>query len=61
MGAAQDIEWAIDKNGQINLLQARPETVWSQKTDTGLISEPKSPVEHVLLRLSGVRITKEQS
>ncbi len=60
-GVAQDIEWAISKNGQINLLQARPETVWSQKTDTGVILEPKSPVEHVLLRLSGVRIPKKQS
>ncbi|HEY2595899.1 MAG TPA: PEP/pyruvate-binding domain-containing protein, partial [Chloroflexota bacterium] len=35
MGRAQDIEWAIgpglDGTRQVFLLQARPETVWSQK------------------------------
>jgi len=31
MGRAQDIEWAIGPDRQIFLLQARPETVWSQK------------------------------
>jgi len=31
-GRAQDLEWAIDQRlGEIFLLQARPETVWSQK------------------------------
>ena len=31
-GRAQDLEWAIDRRlGEIFLLQARPETVWSQK------------------------------
>jgi pyruvate,water dikinase len=37
MGRAQDIEWAIgpagrDSGRQVFLLQARPETVWSQKS-----------------------------
>ena len=31
MGRAQDIEWAIGPGREIFLLQARPETVWSQK------------------------------
>jgi pyruvate,water dikinase len=31
-GRAQDLEWAIDRRlGEIFLLQARPETVWTQK------------------------------
>ncbi|MBV9582696.1 MAG: PEP/pyruvate-binding domain-containing protein [Chloroflexi bacterium] len=32
MGRPQDIEWAIDAARQVFLLQARPETVWSQKS-----------------------------
>lgn len=35
MGRAQDIEWAIGPGREIFLLQARPETVWSQKTAAG--------------------------
>jgi pyruvate,water dikinase len=31
MGRAQDIEWAIGPGREVFLLQARPETVWSQK------------------------------
>ena len=31
MGKTQDIEWAIGPDRQIYMLQARPETVWSQK------------------------------
>lgn len=34
MGCAQDIEWAIGPGREIFLLQARPETVWSQKAAT---------------------------
>jgi pyruvate,water dikinase len=31
-GRPQDVEWAIDRrSGEIQLLQARPETVWSQR------------------------------
>jgi pyruvate,water dikinase len=31
MGRPQDIEWAIGPGREIHMLQARPETVWSQK------------------------------
>ena len=30
-GKPQDIEWAIDQQGQLLLLQARPETVWAMR------------------------------
>ena len=55
-GAAQDIEWAIDTDGEVRVLQVRPETVWSQRESTGLVSESRSAVGHVLARLSGGRV-----
>ncbi|WP_306051052.1 PEP/pyruvate-binding domain-containing protein [Oceaniradius stylonematis] len=51
-GAPQDIEWAIGADGRIAVLQVRPETVWSSKParPTAQIS---SPINHVLMRMSG--------
>jgi cytochrome P450 len=30
-GCPQDVEWALDPQGEVLLLQSRPETVWSQR------------------------------
>jgi phosphohistidine swiveling domain-containing protein len=35
-GRPMDIEWAIDDNGAVHLLQGRPETVWSNRTATSV-------------------------
>ena len=55
-GRAQDIEWAIGVDGEVRVLQVRPETVWSQRESAGLVSESRSAVGHVLARLSGGRV-----
>ncbi|QEX24695.1 phosphoenolpyruvate synthase [Hypericibacter adhaerens] len=54
-GAPQDIEWAVSERDEVKILQVRPETVWSRRAAPGLVTAAKSPVEHVLARLSGVR------
>ncbi|MBB3064504.1 PEP/pyruvate-binding domain-containing protein [Limibacillus halophilus] len=51
-GAPQDIEWAIDQDGQIAVLQVRPETVWSNKAAKPTM-KVASPINHVLMRMSG--------
>lgn len=56
-GMAQDIEWAIGREGGLSdtvfVLQSRPETVWSNRR-RGPIEKPKAnPFEHVLGALSG--------
>jgi pyruvate,water dikinase len=47
-GKPQDIEWALDEQGQVFLLQSRPETVWSVK-DAAPVAETKAnPLGHVM-------------
>ena len=47
-GKAQDIEWALDQEGNILLLQSRPETVWSAR-DTAPVAKPaENPMAHVM-------------
>lgn len=44
-GAPQDLEWAIDRAlGEIFLLQARPETVWSQKRKSIAVESPLAAI-----------------
>jgi pyruvate,water dikinase len=52
-GQPQDIEWAIDFEDRIFLLQSRPETVWSARearaAEEGRAGSPaEKPFDHVL-------------
>jgi pyruvate, water dikinase len=55
-GCAQDIEWAVDRvNGEILILQSRPETVWSAKDDAPTARAAENPLSHVLSIFGGRR------
>ncbi len=54
-GRPQDIEWALDQDGAVLLLQSRPETVWSAK-DAAPVAEVKdNPLGHVMNIFGGRR------
>lgn len=55
-GAPQDIEWAIEVDGTIRVLQVRPETIWSHRPTRSVVTEKRSPVAHVLARFAGVDV-----
>jgi pyruvate,water dikinase len=52
-GRPQDIEWAIDQQGRILLLQSRPETVWSAKEAAPAAVAKANPLEHVMSVFGG--------
>ena len=53
-GKPQDIEWALDKQGQVLLLQSRPETVWSMKDATAPVKPVEdNPLKHVMSIFGG--------
>jgi pyruvate,water dikinase len=53
-GRPQDIEWAIDADGdRVLVLQARPETVWSQRERPPTVAKKASALEYVLADLLG--------
>ena len=54
-GRSQDIEWAIDRCGEILLLQARPETVWSGKDKPPVAKPAENPLQHVMNIFGGRR------
>jgi pyruvate, water dikinase len=54
-GRPQDIEWAIDRQGEILLLQSRPETVWSDKDKSPVARPAQNPLEHVMNIFGGRR------
>jgi pyruvate,water dikinase len=57
-GAPQDIEWAIAENGDVRVLQVRPETVWSNRASEQLVSAPATAISHVLARFAGTGVTR---
>jgi pyruvate, water dikinase len=54
-GRPQDIEWAIDRSGEIQLLQSRPETVWSGKDQAPAAKPAENPLLHVMNIFGGRR------
>jgi pyruvate,water dikinase len=50
-----DIEWAIDKDlpagGNVFILQARPETIWSNKQQKPVSSGSASAMDYILSSL----------
>ena len=46
-GIPQDIEWAIDQEGNILLLQSRPETVWAAKDKTPVAKPTEKAFGHI--------------
>ena len=54
-GKPQDIEWAIDREGEILLLQSRPETVWSGKDKPPVAKPAENPLMHVMNIFGGRR------
>lgn len=47
-GKPQDIEWALDQDGSVLLLQSRPETVWSAKDVAPVAPVAANPLAHVM-------------
>ena len=55
-GKPQDIEWALDQEGNVLLLQSRPETVWSTKDKEAPVKQPEdNPLKHVMTIFGGKR------
>lgn len=54
-GKPQDIEWAVDQNGNILLLQSRPETVWASKDNKPVASPTAKPFDHIFKVMGGQR------
>src|SRR5438105_2564112 len=58
MNCPQDMEWAIGPGRQILLLQARPETVWSQKPSEPTVTTGTTVMDRILQTMVGSRAPK---
>jgi pyruvate,water dikinase len=47
-GRPQDIEWAIDQEHRLRILQSRPETVWSIREAVPVAEVRQNPLLHVM-------------
>jgi pyruvate, water dikinase len=54
-GRPQDIEWAMDQDGQVLILQSRPETVWSANEARPVAAAKDNPLHHVMSVFGGKR------
>jgi len=54
-GRPQDIEWAIDRNHQVLILQSRPETVWSVQEAAPVAAPLENPLHHLMSVFGGKR------
>ncbi len=52
-GRAQDIEWAVDQDGNILLLQSRPETIWSTRDAAPVKAPEADALKHVMTIFGG--------
>jgi pyruvate,water dikinase len=54
-GRPQDIEWALDQQGGLRILQSRPETVWSRRDAAPVAGAKDNPLHHVMSVFGGRR------
>jgi pyruvate,water dikinase len=59
-GRPQDLEWAIGPDRAIFLLQARPETIWSQKQPEPLVAPGSTAMDRLLEMLRGPAATRKE-
>ncbi|HTQ98980.1 MAG TPA: PEP/pyruvate-binding domain-containing protein [Candidatus Acidoferrum sp.] len=52
-GKPQDIEWALDQDGHILLLQSRPETVWANKEKAPVAKPAAKAFDHIFKVMGG--------
>jgi pyruvate,water dikinase len=54
-GCPQDVEWAFDQQGRLQVLQSRPETVWAARDAAPVSRVQPNPLQHVMNVFGGKR------